>query len=88
MFILSTNQHRFPIFDQNPLKYLILICQLSPIQETNDCNTQTIEFREDGVNHVEGGWPKDVEESDQVRANQNRKEKLSFSSDYTLPQEN
>ena len=42
---------------------------MSPIQGTNDCNTQTIEFKENGMNHMEGGWPKDIDvnENDQVR---------------------
>ena len=35
---------------------------------SNSGNTQMTEFKEDGINHTEGGWPKevDVSESDQV----------------------
>ena len=42
--------------------------QESPVTGSNDCNTFSIEFKEDGVNHVEGGWPKeiDITENDQV----------------------
>lgn len=77
--IPSTNQHRSLRYCKILKPFLTLILfELSPIQGTNDCNTQTIEFREGGVNHVEGGWPKeiDVSESDQVTADQTRRKTL------------
>eukprot|EP00817_Percolomonadidae_sp_ATCC50343_P002354 CAMPEP_0117424366 /NCGR_PEP_ID=MMETSP0758-20121206/4799_1 /TAXON_ID=63605 /ORGANISM="Percolomonas cosmopolitus, Strain AE-1 (ATCC 50343)" /LENGTH=880 /DNA_ID=CAMNT_0005208101 /DNA_START=129 /DNA_END=2771 /DNA_ORIENTATION=- len=47
-------------------KYIInnprdVSCQCVPEKTEHDTNTSTIKLRDQGMNHLEGGWPKDVD---------------------------
>ena len=35
--------------------------QECPVMSRNDCNSEMIKFCEKGLNHLEGGWPKEVD---------------------------
>ena len=43
--------------------------QLAPSRGGHGCCTELTDFKQEGINHVEGGWPKDIDvkEQDQVR---------------------
>ena len=44
------------------------VTQKAPVISRSDCNSEMIKFTEKGLNHLEGGWPKEVDitEQDQV----------------------
>ena len=44
-------------------------CQISPSWSEKEVNTAQVSYDSTGMNHIEGGWPKevDLEETDQVR---------------------
>ena len=45
------------------------VLQLAPSRGGHGCCTELTDFKQEGINHVEGGWPKDIDvkEQDQVR---------------------
>ena len=51
--------------------------QRSMVYNTNTCNTEVVTYKEVGINHLEGGWPReiDVKEDEQVGRYRRRMEK-------------
>ena len=48
---------------------MMQVLQLAPSRGGHGCCTELTDFKQEGINHVEGGWPKDIDvkEQDQVR---------------------
>ena len=51
------------------MQTMICVLQLAPSRGGHGCCTELTDFKQEGINHVEGGWPKDIDvkEQDQVR---------------------
>lgn len=47
--------------------------QYAPVQAEHELNTMRAEYTNSGMNHIEGGWPKDVNTADEEQTKRYRR---------------